>query len=372
MRQEEVAQERLARARRVESVPRQELDIQTRARGRPLLGTTAFGLGLLGDLAPPGAWAPQPATEPRLRLQLATPQAIAECWSGIAEIGWEGIIDGARFLVERGRAGDHRFVHGTEPERLQDWDGRQGQLPDGIGAVHHLSADAALLRCAPARRDESLWWRVVLDSVLFTTALLRGYEALHAGALASSDGVIAITATTGGGKSTLVAELLGHGLTLMADDVLVLESSRPDDPPLAHPAPPLMTVPAVRMQTLARIGSPVPIASLGTECWVPVPVHPGPLPLIALVVLDRRSGVTTRMRRADSPLPALLRSLLRFPRTPERERARFEMAAAISAQVPIWELDADPSVDPGELADLVIAKIIDSRSRPMSGLSALG
>jgi hypothetical protein len=84
---------------------------------------------------------------------------------------------------------------------------------------------------------------VVLDSVLFTVALLQGYEALHAGAVATPDGVIAITSAAGGGKSTLLAALLQRGLALMADDVLVLES-RGTEATLAHPAAPLMTVPA--------------------------------------------------------------------------------------------------------------------------------
>ena len=55
-------------------------------------------------------------------------------------------------------------------------------------AVHHLSADASVLQCAPTDPTEQSWWRVVLDSVLFTVALLQGYEALHAAAVATPDG----------------------------------------------------------------------------------------------------------------------------------------------------------------------------------------
>jgi hypothetical protein len=314
----------------------------------------------------------RPLTGPLLRLQSATPQMVADSWSGMAAIGWEGFIDGAPFVVQRGQAGDHRFVHGVDPTPSHDGNDSHGKLPRGTLAAHHLSADASVLQCAPAHEDEQSWWRVVLDSVLFTVALLQGYEALHAGALATPTGVIAITATTGGGKSTLVAELVKHGLTLMADDVLVLQSSGPDAPPLAHPAPPLMTVPIERLQTLTEVGPPEPIGSLADECWIPIPVHPEPLPLKALVVLNRRHGLPTGMRRADNQLAALLGSLLRFPRTPERELARFELAGAISGHVPIWELDADPSVGPGELADLLTAKLVDSAPRRTSGTAATG
>jgi hypothetical protein len=297
-------------------------------------GLRAFGLGLLANVPPPGAWVAAPLAEPSLRLQEAPAAEIAECWSGLDAIGWEGTIDGAPLVVERGLAGDHRFVHGTS-------------------AIHHLSADAGTLRCAPADPAEQSWWRVVLDSVLFTAALLRGYEALHAGTVATQDGALAITATTGGGKSTLLCELLSDGLTLMTDDVLVLETSG-DRSPLAHPGPPLMTVPA---DTSPLPGAP--IASVGEERWVAVPVHPSAIPLSALVVLNRSRGLATSLHPARDPLAALIGSLLRFPHLPERERTRFEVAGAIAAHVPIWELCADPSVTPRALAGLLRTELID-------------
>ena len=218
----------------------------------------------------------------------------------------------------------------------------------------------------------------MLDSVLFTVALLQGYEALHAGAVATPNGVIAITAASGGGKSTLLTELLRHGLTLMADDVLVLEPSDTDAPPLAHPAPPLMTVPAARLSMLSEAssatetnsteaGPPETISNLDGEHWIAVPVHPEPLPLVALVVLNRSPGLATSLHRAGKPLAALIGSLLRFPRTRERERARFEVAGTIAAHVPVWELSADPSVDPDTLAGLLLAELVQPQgARPRS------
>ncbi len=322
-------------------------------------GLRAFGLGLLANMPPPGAWVAAPLAEPSLRLREAPAAEIAECWSGPDAIGWEGTIDGAPFVVERGRAGDHRFVHGELPNQ-------QGTPAGGTRAIHHLSADAGTLRCAPADPDEQSWWRVVLDSVLFTVALLRGYEALHAGTVATPDGALAITAPTGGGKSTLLYKLLSDGLTLMTDDVLVLEASG-DRSPLAHPGPPLMTVPADAL--------PLPgatIASIDEERWIAVPVHPYAIPLSALVVLNRSRGLATSLHPARDPLAVLVGSLLRFPRLPERERTRFEVAGAIAAHVPIWELCADPSVTPGVLASLLRAELIGSpgTQRPSSATVA--
>jgi hypothetical protein len=318
--------------------------------GPPRTGLAAFGLGLLADAPPPGAWAPaRPLREPGLEIRLVAPPAIMDGWSGIEAIGWEGFIDGAPFVVERGVTGDHRFVHGSHPD------------PDGVPtpqtrAVHHLSADASVLLCAPSDPSEPSWWRVVLDSVLFTVALLQGYEALHAGAIATPAGAIAITAASGGGKSTLLAELLGRGTELMADDVLVLEP-RGTEVPLAHPAAPLMTVPATSSPIMGSAASPQTICLIEDERWIAVPVHPEPLALKALVVLDRRlgAGPGASLTKIDSPLAPLLDALIGFPRSPERQLARFELASVLSHTVGLWRLEASPETPPGVLADTLSA-----------------
>ena len=288
-------------------------------------------------------------------------------------IGWQGVIDGAPFVVQRGVAGDHRFLHGAPPDR-------SGVPAAETRAIHHLSADATVLRCAPSDPADPAWWRVVLDSVLFTVALLRGYEALHAGAIAMpGGGAIAITAASGGGKSTLLSELLGRGESLLADDVVVLEA-RGAETPLAHPAAPLMTVPAARFPTLAGetpapaddaltpVGpadAPRTICSVDDERWIAVPVHPDPLPLRALVVLDRRPasqlpglGRVPALERIEDPLAPLLGSLMAFPTSPERQRARFELASVLAATTALWRLTAALSTPPDALADALLASAL--------------
>jgi hypothetical protein len=288
----------------------------------------AFGLSLSFETPPPGAWEARRAGEPRLRLRAASMEEIAAEWSGRGGVGWEATIDGAPFLVERGLGGDHRFCHGKRSVQL-------------------LSADGELLRCAWAGDDEPGRWRVVLDSVLFSAALLRGYEALHAGAVATEAGAVAVTAGAGGGKSTLLATLLGAGCSLLSDDVVALES-RGDAAPLAHPGPPLMTVPAAVEPPPGE-----PIAALDGERWVAVPVAPEAIPLHGLVLLNRAPGLATGLSAVERPLSLLLGALLGFPRSAERERARFELAAAIAAHVPVWELSAEPGVEPAALAELL-------------------
>jgi hypothetical protein len=316
----------------------------------PQLGLAAFGLSLLVDMPLPGSWEARQFRKPSLpslRIRPSTARAIENRWSGLEAIGWEGMIDGAPFVVERGIARDHRFVHGAHPY--------QGGTPaDGTRAIHHLNADASVLQCAHTDPGDPSWWRVVLDSVLFTVALLRGYEALHAGAIAAPDGVIAITAASGGGKSTLLSELLGRGLPLMADDVLVLQS-RGVKAPLAYPAPPVMTVPTARIATLGEVNSPEAICSLDGEHWIGVPVHQEPLPLKALVMLDRRLGLQTSLTRIEHPLAPLMNSFMNFPRSPERQRTRFELASVVASKTTLWRLTADLDIPPAAIADTLLA-----------------
>jgi hypothetical protein len=319
----------------------------------PRLSLSAFGLSLLADTPPPGAWETHPWREPGLQLRRSTAQAIEESWSGPATIGWEGFIDGAPFVVERGVQGDHRFVHGDRPDR--------GGAPSAqTRAIHHLSADASVLQCAPCGSADPSWWRLVLDSVLFTVAQVQGYEALHAAALATPEGTIAITASTGGGKSTLLAEMLGRGPALMADDVLILESRGAESPVLAHPAPPLMTLPSASIASFGEAQPLQTICSIEDERWIAFPVHQAPLPLKAIVVLDRRQeptrpGPQPSLTKIEKPLAALMASMLKFPRTPERERARFEIASTIASTAGLWRLTADPQTPPDVLADTLMA-----------------
>ncbi|HST54940.1 MAG TPA: hypothetical protein VLJ42_03465 [Solirubrobacteraceae bacterium] len=290
----------------------------------------AFGLNLRFSTLPPGAWEQRSSVGPDVSVELVAAATLAEAWSGRAGAGWEATIDGEAFVVEVGQAGDHLFAHGDR-------------------AQHHLSADGGVLRCVADPHEPVRWWRVVLDSVLFTVALSAGYEALHAGAVTTPGGALAITAGAGGGKSTLLAELLGRGLGLLSDDVVVLQA-RGEERPLAHPGAPLMTVPSALAPAVGRV-----IAAVGDEAWVGVPVNADALELGAIVVLDRRAGLSTGLHRIDAPLATLMGALLQFPKLAARERARFELAAAIAGSTPVWRLTAAPTVDPGALADVLLA-----------------
>lgn len=287
----------------------------------------AFGLSLRFDgETPPGAWAPRAGRRREVVVRAVSRSAIEVAWSGHESLGWEAQIDGLPFIVERGLSGDHRFLHGAD-------------------VACHLDAEGATLLHAAAGEDAVSGWRTVLDSVIFSVALLHGLEALHAGAVVSGEGAIAIAAASGGGKSTLLTSLLADGFELLADDVVALETD--GERILAHPGPPLMTAPAAAPSLPGE-----ELAAIGAERWLATPVSPEPRPLAAVVLLNRRPGAATALRPLSRPLFPLLAMMLRFPRTPDRERSRFELAAAIAASVPVWELRAEPTVPPAALAEL--------------------
>jgi hypothetical protein len=223
----------------------------------------------------------------------------------------------------------------------------------GHRAIFHLSADGRVLRCASEERDDPVWQRVLLDTVLWTVSLLRGYEQLHASAVRTPHGVIAFVAASGGGKSSLAAEFLRRGAALYTDDILALE--RREDVVVAHCGPPVMNLPRRLVHEID--GEISVLADFGEEQWVQVRRPPQPAqPLATIVVFKRAAGLDTRCTQMGNPVLALMAQLVGFPYL-ERERTRFELYGTLAATTPVLELTADLSVPTAELADLVTERV---------------
>jgi hypothetical protein len=288
----------------------------------------AFGLDFACAFHLPGIPALQ-AASPTLQIRLAEPAAVQDAWSGpapspaVAEL----VQDGLPYRAERGAAGDHRFSYGDR-------------------ATFHLSAGGNTLLCAPLDAEAPEWRRVLLDSVLATASLLSGYEALHAAAVLGPDGAVALMGRTGGGKTTLAAELLRRGHPLFCDDVLALSR---DGGILAHPAPPVMNLPA---------GAPAPpgqaLAAIGGETWVAVDrAASEPAPVAAVCLIDRRPGARPAVVPGPaSPLDLLVHGL-RSGNAPGRRQSRFELLSDLAAQTPAYVLEADTRTTAAEMADLL-------------------
>ncbi len=179
--------------------------------------------------------------------------------------------------------------------------------------------------------------------MLFTVALLRGREALHAGAVATPAGAVAILAESGGGKSTLVSQLVQEGCTLVTDDILFLD--RAGHELVGHAGPPLMMLARERSDGLGEL-----VGMIDNEVWLTVPVVSDPVPLRKIIVLERRAGAETEMYRITEPLTPLVRHLLKYPRTPARELNRFNLASDVATNAQIWRIVADVDTPPEQLA----------------------
>jgi hypothetical protein len=280
----------------------------------------AFGLQLEASFPLPGVrTAAADPNLPVLRLELVEEAELERRWSGdAAEPDWVGLLgDGRELCLERGAAGDRLFSYGER-------------------ARFHLSADETTLSCAPPA-DGLDWQRALLSKVIPTVAVLRGYEALHASALETPHGAVALLAPSGTGKTTLALELLSRGFRLICDDVLALSES--EEGVLAHPATPHMNLEPEAARRAAREGLIEPLASFGEEEWASARhAATEARPLLAVFLLARRAQASPGLHiLAPSPL-RLAPYMLGVRADAGRRRDRFGLYGTLASQAALFEL----------------------------------
>ncbi|MEX2196007.1 MAG: hypothetical protein WD844_12040 [Thermoleophilaceae bacterium] len=295
-----------------------------------------FGVDVSCDFELLGPPSPRTERGSGLEIRLAAASDVEAAWSGPApERAVADLVqDGLPYRAERGAAGDHRFAYGDR-------------------ATFHLSAGGRTLLCAPVDAGAPEWRRVLLDSVLATVSLVRGYEALHAAAVLGPGGAVALLGRTGAGKTTLAAELLQRGLPLVCDDVLALSREPGGGRILAHPAPPVMNLPAGVLAPPGRV-----LAAIRGETWLAVDgAASEPAPVAAVCLVDRRPGAQAAVVPGPaSPLDLLVHGL-RSGSAPERRQQRFELLSDLAARTPAYVLEADTRTSAAELADLLEAAV---------------
>jgi hypothetical protein len=278
---------------------------------------SAFGLSLESTFPLPGL----PASEgelPRLRLDLVDEGELQGRWSGpVSSSAWRGRLrDGAELTIAWGRAGDLLFGYGTEALYLLDPAGRE-------------------MVCAPAEASALGWQRVLLSRVLPVVAIARGYEALHAAAVETPAGVVAVVGPSGAGKSTLAAELLRRGHRLFGDDVLVIGSGA--EGVLAYPAGPHLSLErggegGLDVEVLGELGGKLWAVSGKAAC--------APAPVAAVVLLERSEGPVAVQELPPSPLAAAP-FMLGLPDEEGRDASRFALYADLVESARLLRLGGD-------------------------------
>ncbi len=314
----------------------------------------AFGLELRASFPLPGMEPGEAETLPSLELKLTTPQELHSAWSGCDRAPeWRGRLgDGLDLAIERGVAGDLRFSYGELAPSEED------------RARFLLDPDMRRLRCAPTRAGLD-WQRALVTKVLSTISVMRGYEALHAAAVDSPEGVVAIMAPSGTGKSTLAVELLRRDWPLVSDDVLVLE--RTERAVRAHPGTPHMNLAeSIPGGTDPRtLGST--LGMLAGERWLAThATATDPRPVRMLCLLERRSGLSLESHTLPTnPLP-LMPYVLGLSTNAERQRDRFGLYADLTMSATLVRLTAGLEHRPEQLADL-LEQALASRSELIAG-----
>jgi hypothetical protein len=309
----------------------------------------AYGLQLLSTFPLVGMKPDSAEGLPSLSLELQTDGQLTANWSGPdGPPVWRGRLgDGHDLTIERGVAEDLLFAYGDR-------------------ARFHLHASGQALACAP--REQGLdWQRALLSKVLSSVSVMRGYEALHASAVDSPQGVVAVLAPSGAGKTTLAIELMRRGWPLFADDVLTLsrgagesplheapDGSGGSDGPggiRAYPGTPHMNV-AESETASAEIGASLGV--LAGEQWIVAHATARkPRPVRMLCLLSREAGLTLRAQTL-SPNPLLLAPyMLGLLGDIERERRRFALYADLMGSATLLLVSGDHDDRPEDLADLI-------------------
>ena len=240
------------------------------------------------------------------------------------------------------------------PDALVD-----GRLPDGrlmLGVDHAegtgyriwstgygrftVSDDALEIRAAVSRTPLSKWQRLFFAQVLPLAAAVRGRLLLHASAVAIDGAVYAFAAQSGTGKTSTALHLLGHGATLVTDDVLAVSAT---DAPCAYPGASVVAVNSEDLAELDRderaLAGPVD-AAIDGKAQVRIPPITGPLPLAAVYFLDRGDGTPTLEIEETPPNPRLLLSsaFITYLRTPQYLTTMLDGAARLSRVVRLFNV----------------------------------
>jgi hypothetical protein len=297
---------------------------------------TAYGLDLHASFPLAGMRTASGAELlPSLTLELLTPDELEAAWSGAGgPPDWTGQLgDGCSLTIERGTDGDVLFTYGDR-------------------ARFRLDASQERLDCAPARAGLH-WQQALLGRVLPNVAIMRGYEALHASAVESPEGVVAVAGPSGMGKTTLALELQGRGWPLFADDVLTFGED--EGGVLAHPGTPHMNVAESPAGAIAPEQVGATLGMLAGERWIAVHVHaerPRPVRLVCLLERGPSRSLESQILPAN-PLP-LAPYMLGLAGDAERERRRFARYADLMSSASLMRLTCEAADRPADLADLIV------------------
>lgn len=246
---------------------------------------------------------------------------------------------------------DVRVVEGPVPRQLdapaaqdQFWQAETGRflLKAGRRAGRFLVENGRVitLERGAAAEDEMIGLHFA-DSVLAAALRQNGMLVLHANAVATRRGALAISGVSGAGKSTTLATLLRRGCAMLADDLTVL---RPNAEGELEVLPGLAQL-CLCKDVATRLGGNVHELS----CRSPrrkfvVPTHgtmaKSPFPLRALYLLCTHAADELRIHRLEgsAKFEALQESIY-GPMLPGEQAAVLPLFATLLQQIKVFCVD---------------------------------
>lgn len=307
-------------------------------------GYVAYGLSLRSSFPLPGMARAKIVGSPSLDLALETPVELDAAWSGpVGPSPWRGRLgDGEMLRIERGIDGGLRFEYGDR-------------------ACFLLNPEGDRLGCAPRNVTHLDWQRVLLSRVLPNVSIAHGNEALHACAVETQLGVVAVAAPSGMGKSTLARELMRRGWPLFADDVLIL--SRGAEAIEARAATPHMNISAGAGDS-DDLGET--LANLAGERWLAVHRTSGAgRPVAAVVIFERGPGFALEAKPLRGTPLSLAPYMLGLPDDGGRDATRFALYSDLVESARLIQLTGGPTDRPAALADALESAL--GLSSPLAG-----
>jgi hypothetical protein len=222
-----------------------------------------------------------------------------------------------------------------------------------------LAADGTEVRGAPGEGGFEEWQRLLVAQVLPFAAALQGLEVLHAGAVVIGGVGVALSGPSGSGKTSLGLALERRGAELLADDVLALERS--GEQLLAHPGAPIAGIDLAEAERLGAHGQGERAGVLAVNAREQVAraaLAPGPVPLGALFLLDRRrqGPVQPEFEAEGDPRQLLAATFNLVLASPERLAGLLDVCASLAARR-VERVSFGPATDPDELAEAIWARL---------------
>jgi hypothetical protein len=243
--------------------------------------------------------------------------------------------------------GSFRIAHGAGGYRL-------GHTYYG---TFRVAEDGSQIACAPNDLPAWVWQRFLIAQALPLASLLRGYEPLHASAVAVDRRALLVLGTSGAGKSSVALRLTAIGGTFMADDVTALAVEA--GVVTAHPGAPLVSVdvgelehlgpPAGGWEVLGSLEGEARIALAGAETRA-LPVH-------AVYVLTRSAEVSAIeiAPPASGPAKALLGGTFNaYMESPARLARQLELSGLLAETAGVSQVRIPMDADAGATAEAIL------------------